>query len=135
MLIETHLHSYPSFSLAFNYSCIYIKALRKKIHISTPDNTPHILNHAFGSKRIVAMIQKSGVNCSIPALSTQFHMEIKSKRKVQKKKIQINKGFKHRERKESIELSLAEQLLKGLVIRQQCDIPMRFLISLSSCDC
>jgi len=53
--IETHVHSSPSFSLAFNYSCIHIKALQKKIHISTPDNTPRILNGAFVSKRMVAI--------------------------------------------------------------------------------
>lgn len=55
---------------------------------------------------------------------------------------QINKGLEHktqnteaRERKESIEQSLAAQSLQGLVRCQRSDIPMWFLISLSSCDC
>lgn len=87
-----------SFSLAFNYCGIHIKALRKRIHIFIPDNTPHIFNGPFVSKRIVAMIQKWEVNCSSPAIIAQLYVEIKSKRKSRERKKLINKGFKHKTR-------------------------------------
>lgn len=66
-------------------------------------------------------------------------MEIKSKGKSREsKKIKISKGFKHKtgyEKKRKHWAVFGRAIAKGVVIRQHCDIPMRFLISLSSCDC